>query len=158
SAAYNQSYFTDYASKEIYKARRYGRIFSLLTVGLDNLGEIRARLGAEGARRATRGVIRGLSHIVRDADVIAKASERDLYLLLPETDFFGATIFARRAIASIAEQAEIKDLDQSSSLGLACGVATFPRDGDDFDELIYRCRARMDAQRESLYHRLMLGP
>ena len=47
TAAYNLSYFTDYASKEIYKARRYGRTFSLLTFSVDNL--------PHGARAAGRG-------------------------------------------------------------------------------------------------------
>ena len=85
TAAYNLSYFTDYASKEIYKARRYGRTFSLLTFSIDNLPLVRVRLGAADAKKAVRGIIRALSKIIRDSDVIAKASDQEFYLLLPET-------------------------------------------------------------------------
>jgi len=51
TGAYTLSYFTDYATKEIYKARRYGRSFSLLTFSIDNLTSIRTRLGAATARQ-----------------------------------------------------------------------------------------------------------
>ncbi len=158
TAAYNLSYFTDYASKEIYKARRYGRTFSLLTFSIDNLALIRQRLSAQDARRGARGAIRALSTMIRDADVIAKASDHEFYLLLPETDFFGALMFGRRAAAAVAAEAEVKELEARLPLGLVGGAATFPRDGEDFDELVHRCRRRMDERRASLQRKLVLDP
>jgi two-component system cell cycle response regulator len=111
TAAYNLSYFTDYASKEIYKARRYGRMFSLLTFSIDNLPLVRVRLGAEDAKKAVRGIIRALSRIIRDSDVIAKASDQEFYLLLPETDFFGALMFVRRAVAAVRDEADVQEVE-----------------------------------------------
>src|SRR5690606_25175048 len=99
TAAYNLSYFSDYASKEIYKARRYARTFSLVTFSLDQLQEVRQRLGAAEAKRAHRGGIRAISRITRDSDVLAKASEHECSGLLPATDLFGALMFVRRAYA-----------------------------------------------------------
>jgi two-component system cell cycle response regulator len=156
TAAYNLSYFTDYASKEIYKARRYGRTFSLLTFSIDNLANVRLRLGANDARRATRGIIRALSRIIRDSDVIAKASDQEFYLLLPETDFFGALMFGRRAAAAVREEPEVKEIEERLPLALVSGAGTFPNDGEDFDELVHRCRRRMDERRVSLQRKLML--
>jgi diguanylate cyclase (GGDEF)-like protein len=156
TAAYNLSYFTDYASKEIYKARRYGRTFSLLTFSIDNLSNIRLRLGADEARKAARGIIRALSQIVRDSDVIARASDQEFYLLLPETDFFGASMFVRRALAAVREEPEVKAIEERLPVALIGGAATFPKDGDDFDELVHRCRRRMDERRVSLQRRLLL--
>lgn len=156
SAAYNLSYFTDYASKEMYKARRYGRIFSLIVFSLDQLPAARARLGQDEVRKGTRGVIRALARIIRDSDVIAKATEQDYYLLLPETDFFGASLFIRRALAAVHDEPEVKELEQRCPLGLTCGAAAFPKDGEDFDELVHRCRVRADERRASLQRTLQL--
>lgn len=156
TAAYNLSYFTDYAGKEIYKARRYARTFSLLTFSIDNLPQLKLRFGAADARKATRGIIRALQRIIRDSDVIAKASEHEFYLLLPETDFFGALMFNRRAHATIREQPEIQEIEAKLPLALVGGAGTFPRDGEDFDELVHRCRRRMDEQRASLERKLVL--
>ncbi|HYV46355.1 MAG TPA: diguanylate cyclase, partial [Myxococcaceae bacterium] len=156
TAAYNLSYFTDYASKEIYKARRYGRTFSLIIFSLDQLQQIRLRHGVEDARKATRGVIRALARIVRDSDVVAKASEHEFYLLLPETDFFGASMFLRRAAAAVREEPEAREVEARMGIGLVSGASTFPKDGEDFDELVHRCRSRADERRASLQRTLQL--
>ncbi len=155
TAAYNLSYFTDYASKEIYKARRYGRMFSLLTFSVDNLPLVRMRLGATDAKLAVRGIIKALSRIVRDSDVIAKASDQEFYLLLPETDFFGAMMFVRRAHERRARRARgAGGGGAPARWRLVGGASTFPKDGEDFDELMYRCRRRMDERRSSLQRKL----
>ncbi len=156
TAAYNLSYFTDYASKEIYKARRYGRMFSLLTFSIDNLPLVRVRLGAGEGKKAVRGIIRALSRIIRDSDVIAKASDQEFYLLLPETDFFGALMFVRRAMAAVRDEPEVQEVEGKLPLALVGGASTFPKDGEDFDELVHRCRRRMDERRASLQRRLLL--
>ncbi len=156
TAAYNLSYFTDYASKEIYKARRYGRMFSLLTFSVDNLPLVKMRLGTQDAKRAVRGIIKALSKIVRDSDVIAKASDQEFYLLLPETDFFGAIMFVRRALAAVREEPDAQEVESRLPLALVGGASTFPKDGEDFDELVHRCRRRMDERRSSLQRKLML--
>ncbi len=156
TAAYNLSYFTDYASKEIYKARRYGRTFSLLTFSVDNLNQIRQRLGHDESRKATRGLIRALSHIIRDSDILAKATEQEFYLLLAETDYFGALMFMRRALAAVKDDPDTKDIEAKLPLGLVGGAATFPKDGEDLDELVLRARRRLDERRASLQRRLHL--
>lgn len=156
TAAYNLSYFTDYANKEIYKARRYGRTFSLITLSVDSLTQIRLRLGVEDARRASRGITRALSRIIRDSDVLAKATDQEFYILLPETDFFGASMFIRRAFHAAREDADVKDVDAKIPVSLVAGAATFPKDGEDFDELVHRCRRRLEERRASLQRKLHL--
>jgi two-component system, cell cycle response regulator len=158
TGAYTLSYFTDYATKEIYKARRYGRSFSLLTFSIDNLKSIRARLGAATARQAQQIVLRVISQVTRDADVVARAGEHEFNVLLPETDFFGGLMFLRRALSSLTEEADGRALEARIPFGLTGGCATFPRDGDDFDELLLRCRRRMDDRRGSLHYQLRLDP
>lgn len=158
TGAYTLSYFTDYATKEIYKARRYGRAFSLLTFSIDNLAAIRARLGPQQARLAQQIVLRVISQVTRDADVVARAGEQEFHVLLPETDFFGGLMFLRRALSSLSEEPDGRALEARVPFGLTGGCATFPRDGDDFDELLIRCRRRMEERRGSLHHHLHLDP
>lgn len=156
TSAYNLSYFTDYASKEIYKARRYGRIFSLITLSIDHLANLRHRLGAEQALKSARGVIRSLTKLARDTDVLAKAGEQEFYMLLPETDFFGALMFLRRTTAAIAADPEIQAIESRFPLGIVGGIATFPKDGEDFDELMASCYRRMGERRTSLLGKMYL--
>ena len=158
SSAYNLAYFTDYASKEIDKARRYGRGFSLLVFGLDGLPYLRARTGADQARAAVRSCTRALTRLLRESDVLAKVAEQEFLLLLPETDAFGAQVFLRRALASVRDSAELRALEQTAPVLLQGGAASFPSDGEEFDLLLSCCRSRLEQRRASLQRRLLLDP
>ena len=156
SSAYNLAYFTDYATKEIDKARRYGRGFSLLIFSLEGLPHLRARAGAEPARAAVRATTRALGRVLRESDVLAKVAEQEFLLLLPETEPFGAQVFLRRALAAARESPELRAIEAQVPLHLQGGAATFPRDGEDFDLLTTTCRSRLEQRRASLHRRLLL--
>jgi diguanylate cyclase (GGDEF)-like protein len=158
TGAYHLAYFVDYAGKEFYKARRYGRSFSMAVLSVDNHDEVRREAGREALRAATRALVAATSRAVRDADILARVSDREYYVLLPETDHFGALVFARRAAEEIQRELAVRELEERRPLALALGAATFPQDGEDFDELLHACRARQDEERASLVRRLRPGP
>ncbi|MDF1565528.1 MAG: response regulator [Deltaproteobacteria bacterium] len=154
TAAYNLTYFIDYAGKEIYKARRYRRAFSLVSLQVDNLGLIRRALPADTTRTIHRALIQAAQAVIRDSDILAKVTDDTFYLLLPETDYFGAIMFARRALAGFRTAPVIERLSVPPMMVVGC--AAFPSDGDDFDELIHQCRRRQDEVRASPYRKLHL--
>ena len=157
TGAYNLAYFVDYAGKEFYKARRYGRGFSLVVIAIDNVEQLRRAGGRELYRRAMRDLVGAASRVIRDADILAKVSESEYYLLLPETDPFGAQIFLRRAAEEIRGEASIRELEEHAPVLVSMGASAFPRDGEDFDELLHWARQRVEAQRGSLLRQLRLG-
>jgi PleD family two-component response regulator len=160
SGAYNLAYFVDYAGKEFYKARRYGRAFSLAVLTVDGAERLRREAGREAFRAGMRGLVAAASRAVRDADILAKVAESEYYVLLPETDHFGALMFGRRAAEEVRREPAVEALG-GSGVWLAMGAATFPRDGEDFDELVHRARMRQEEHRRSLVRRLpasALGP
>jgi diguanylate cyclase (GGDEF)-like protein len=153
--AYNLSYFIDYAGKELYKASRYGRQFSIITLSIDNLALLRRRLVTGALAETNRRLVKALSSLVRDSDVLSKVGEGEFYFLLPETDRFGAMMFERRVVAA-ARALDEDSTDERPPLSIVLGSATFPRDGDDFDELLHLCRHRMDEARQTLRRKLHL--
>ncbi len=157
TGAYNLAYFVDYAGKEFYKARRYARPFSLVVISVDNAEQMRKEVGKDLFRRAARGIVDAVSRVARDADILAKVSESEYYLLLPETDHFGALMFLRRAAEEIRGEEWIRKLEERCPVLVAMGAAAFPKDGEDFDELLHWARARVQEQRDSLLRRLHLG-
>lgn len=156
TGAYQLAYFLDYAGKELYKARRYGRCFSLAVLSVDDLATLRSAAGDEPLRAALRAVVTAASRAARDADALARATDGEYYLLLPETDWFGALVFARRASEEIRLEEAVRALDARGPLRLTIGAATFPRDGDSLEELLHECRARQADARVSLLRRLDL--
>jgi diguanylate cyclase (GGDEF)-like protein len=157
TGAYNLAYFIDYAGKEFYKARRYARAFSLVVLSVDNAEQMRKEGGRDLYRRVLRDLVAAITSVVRDADILAKVSESEYYVLLPETDHFGALMFQRRAQEEIRRAESIRELERSCPALLSMGGATFPKDGEDFDELLHWARARVGEQRGSLLRRLHLS-
>lgn len=155
SPTYNVSYFIDYAGKELYKASRYGRQFSVSTLRLDNLEQLRSRLSASVFTESIRTLIAALAGLARDSDVLSRVADNELYLLLPETDRFGVMMFERRVIDTVRALDE-RSADARPAIALTVGSATYPRDGQDFDELLHRCRQRMEETRHTLRRRLQL--
>ena len=157
TGAYNLSYFVDYAGKEFYKARRYARAFSLAVLSLDNAEQMRKEGGRELYRRAGRDLVTAVGRAVRDADILAKISENEYYVLLPETDHFGALMFLRRASDEIRKEPSIREMEERCPVLVSMGAAAFPKDGEDFDEMLHWARARLGEQRGSMLRRLHLG-
>jgi diguanylate cyclase (GGDEF)-like protein len=155
SPAYNLSYFIDYAGKELYKAHRYGRQFSLVAIRLDNLAQLRRRLDSAAVGEAVRVLVTQLAALIRDADILSKVSEGEFYAVLPETDRFGGMMFERR-VTNLARKLEESSPEGRPALVVTVGGATFPADGSDFDELLNRCRVRMEESRQTLRRRLHL--
>lgn len=157
TGAYNLAYFVDYAGKEFYKSRRYGRSFALVVLSIDNAEQMRKEGGRDLYRRATRDLVAAVSRVVRDADILARVSDGEYYVLLPETDYFGALMFVRRATQELRKEASIQELERKCPVLVSMGASTFPKDGEDFDELLHWARARVEEQRGSLLRRLHLG-
>ena len=150
TGAYHLGYFLDHAGKELDKSRRYERGLSLAVITLDDPEGLERELGPPALQAATRGVAAVVSRVARDADVLARVSQAEHYVLLPETDRFGALMFQRRVAAELRREPALRALEERRPLALALGAATFPWDGAGFDDLLAACRGRQEAQRRSL--------
>jgi diguanylate cyclase (GGDEF)-like protein len=157
STAYNLTYFIDYAGKEIYKARRYIRDFSLVTVVIDRYESLQEHFKAKVCQQISRKLVESISRIVRDSDILAKVSDFEYYLLLPETDALGARMFIRRSRETFDDDSVIKKISGDYPVSISFGSSTFPLDGEDFDQLLGVCRDRVEKSRSSLLRRLGLA-
>lgn len=156
TSAYNMTYFVDYLGRELHKARRYQRSFSLLQVSVDNLENLRQSLRPEIFREAIRRVVLAISSILSDIDVLARVTDSEMYLLLPEADFLKGLAFVRAARDAIQKSPFLTEIDRQHPIQVSFGPAAFPRDGDDVDQLFAACRRRLDEARRSIFRRLHL--
>jgi len=151
--AYNLNYFVDYAAKEIYKARRYQRTFSLVTLKIDNFTVLEESLDP----RALPGLVRKLTEevtvVIRDSDVLTRVDDDEYFLLLPETDYLGALMCVRRILTRLRQSGELAPQQGHAPLSISIGSAAFPRDGDDYDRLLIACKLRAEEARNSLFRR-----
>ncbi len=153
SSAYSFAYYVDVAGREIDRARRHGRRFSIATVVLggktaDDEAPATTAAGESGPRAAEVGD--RLLAAVSDIDVVARVEQDEFYLLLPETDGLGAHAVRRRILARLGGSHDGRLLPR----GVSVGVATFPHDGRDLAQLLRVARRRADSSASSPVHRL----
>jgi len=122
----------DYLRKELKRAERNGSYFSLLVCRvLDPMNG-----------QALPHLMGGLVHIMRESDVLAKLSEDEIVILLPDTDGSGATTVEER-VRKLAEGFTDQATDRLLvPLKVATGCAVFPTQAADGEALVALARSR----------------
>ncbi|MBC7792453.1 MAG: response regulator [Clostridia bacterium] len=156
TSAYNMTYFVDYLGRELQKARRYQRSFSLVQVAIDNLESLKGSLTIEQVRAVQHRLVTTIAQSLSDIDVLARVNDDAMYLLLPEADFLRGLSFVRQARDAIAKNAFLADMEKIHPIRVSFGPATFPRDGDDVDQLFAATNRRLGESRRSSFRKLHL--
>ncbi|MEZ0344133.1 MAG: diguanylate cyclase, partial [Caldimicrobium sp.] len=101
---YRESYFLKRLKEELLRSKRYKRIFSLLTVEIDNLNIIRERFGLGEEENFLKYLCQELVKSLRRVDLVSLSKDRSkIYILLPETPSSGAMVVARKTLRKIEE-------------------------------------------------------
>ncbi|WP_437733162.1 diguanylate cyclase domain-containing protein [Sorangium sp. So ce1335] len=161
TSAYSFAYYVDVAGREIDKARRYGRRFTIATIVIEPEAAPPERPGELAFWRTTPPpppsalnpgqVAEHLLRAVRDTDILARVDENEFHLLMPETAGLEAHACHRRMLSRVAGSEKRAGYLPK---GLLVGVATFPHDGQSLAQLLRVARRRADATKSSIVHRI----
>lgn len=157
TSAYTFAYFGDVAGREIDRAARHQRRFSLLIVNLDGVEQARPHLDPETLLDFRRLLSDALLETVRDSDVLARVEDDEYYILLPETGLLGALAAKRRIEARFNELSELARFHAHAGVDPVVGIAVFPSDGGDFGRLLRVGRRRAEQSRAGVFRRLGLA-
>jgi diguanylate cyclase (GGDEF)-like protein/PAS domain S-box-containing protein len=128
--------------REVERAGRTGRAFSLLLLDLDSLKKINDTYGHLAGSRALCRLALVLQQQCRLNDTPARHGGDEFTVILPETDLEGARNLAWR----VAEQL-VSDVEQPP-LSFSFGVASYPQDGSTFDQVLEKAdRSLYDMKR-----------
>jgi len=156
SHLYSMAYFIDYAGKEIYRARRYKRPFSVVEIVIDNADFFKMNMTREMYDNLSQWFVNNISNGLRSSDVITRISESEFLLVMPDTDYMGALSYISRSFGSFRSEQFVNFLDKYVPLSVSMGAASFPADGNDYDSLIYTCSRKINSIRESVYRKYHL--
>lgn len=153
SHLYSMAYFIDYAGKEIYRARRYKRPFSVVEIVIDNAEYFKLNMNRDMYDNLSKWLVNNISQGLRSSDVIARVSESEFLLVMPDTDYMGALSYISRSLNNFRSEQFVNFLDKYIPLSVSMGAASFPSHGSDYDSLIYNCSGKIKAIRESIYRK-----
>jgi diguanylate cyclase (GGDEF)-like protein len=128
---YNANHFPVAVRREVRRSRRFGRVFTLALVSIDQDDEFRETGGDDAIRAATQQLAEILTRVTRQVDVRASLGAGRFGLILPETALDGAEIVAERIRRAVEDAAHAADPTRHVTPTVSIGLACFPHDGED---------------------------
>jgi diguanylate cyclase (GGDEF)-like protein len=131
---YNRRLFSEAFEKELNRARRYGSHLGLVILDLHRFKEVNDKHGHPRGDEVLRAAATTLKKALRTSDSAFRIGGDEFALLLPQTDADQALALSRRVETVFAET--LRALQLSVSVNMDHGVAVFPQDGEQADQLI----------------------
>jgi diguanylate cyclase (GGDEF)-like protein/putative nucleotidyltransferase with HDIG domain len=136
---YNARYFATTLAAEIARAGRFERPMSLIMADLDLLRDINNSYGHLAGDAVLKGIAEIFRQQLRHYDVPARFGGEEFSILLPETPPEQAMEIAERIRRAVAEREfEVETATEPIRATVSLGVAAFPKDGVDANELIHQ--------------------
>src|SRR6478609_3511597 len=136
---YNARYFATTLASELARAARFDRPMSLIMADLDLLRDINNSYGHLAGDAVLKGIAEVFRAELRHYDVPARFGGEEFSILLPETPPEQAMEIAERIRRAVAEKEfEVETAAEPIRATVSLGVAAFPKDGVDANELIHQ--------------------
>ena len=142
---YVRRYFMVKLQEEIHRAERYDKIISVIMADLDRFKDINDTHGHDVGDRALEAISQFLQKNIRDVDTIARYGGEEFVMLIPDADKESAFSLAER----LREELARVNLDNLPPITISLGIATYPVDGTDIDDLIKKADAAMYAAKKA---------
>jgi len=139
---YNRRFFQPRLDVEIERAKRYGRVSSLVMLDVDNFKEINDQRGHQFGDRVLAEVGKILKGNVRASDIVCRYGGEEFAVLLPETPLEQAGLAAEKLRTCLKEG--FQEGRDPVALTVSLGVASYPSPGvADGNDLVRRADAAL---------------
>ncbi len=137
TGVYNHRYFQEQLRRELRRAQRYKRHLALLLLDLDRFKLYNDGFGHRQGDQMLKDVADFFQNAKRESDTVARYGGDEFAVILPETDQAAAVALAQRLREEFAAR-RFGDPDHGLHVTISLGVAAFPQDAHEAEELIER--------------------
>jgi diguanylate cyclase (GGDEF)-like protein len=137
----NRAWFHERLEEELSRARRRGESLSIAVADIDNFRDMNSAHGHAGGDQALQAVARRLRQSIRKSDLAARFGGDEFVLAFPSTDVAQAVIRLNGLREEIAEL-RVNNGRGEQSVTVSVGVASWPADGELFDDVLAKADAR----------------
>src|SRR5438105_13471470 len=152
---YNRRLFAETFEKELNRARRYSQPLGLVTLDLHRFKEVNDKHGHPRGDDVLRAAAATLKKALRTSDSAFRIGGDEFALLLPQTDSAQALALCRRVETVFAEM--LRPLQLEVAVSMDHGIAIFPEDAEQADQLIHIADERLYRQKHDNHKKTVNG-
>ena len=134
---FNRRHLFDQLEKEVQRAKRYGRLFSLVMLDIDDFKRYNDTYGHLQGDEVLKEIARLIRMNIRRADVAARYGGEEFVVLLPEIPKSGAIVVAEKIRTAIEKHPfPGRETQPGGRFTITLGVASFPQDAEEGHKLL----------------------
>jgi len=137
TGAHNRRHFTERATAEISRGRRYASPVSMLTIDIDHFKDVNDTYGHPAGDEVLKVLVRVCKETLRISDIFARMGGEEFSAILPETDAQAALQSAERLREAVAKTKVVID-DKIISYTISIGLSQILGPKDSLEELMRR--------------------
>jgi diguanylate cyclase (GGDEF)-like protein len=148
ASCFNRRYFEDFILEEMSRANRFKTPMSLIFFDMDNLKDVNTRLGHAAGSRTLLEVSERVRGKIRKFDKLFRFGGDEFCIVLPETEWHGATEVAERVREAISGRPFLVGTRGPSTgqpMTASFGIASFPLHARTKEELVQRADRAMQS-------------
>lgn len=123
---YNLRYLRETLRRELHRAKRYNRQFSLMVIDVDGFKEYNDTKGHILGNRALKCIAKALRQYTRKSTIHCRYGGDEFVLILPEADKNSSYVLGKRLKNYVKNK---------TNFSVSVGVSTFPEDGKTYKTL-----------------------
>ncbi len=148
TGAYNRRALMPVLEQNLAQAQRYDGVCSALIVDIDDFSGINDEYSWDGGDQLLRHLVTELHRMKRTADFLARFSDDQLVLVLPETNHDQALLAGER-VRRLVNGLELPYASGNITCTVSVGVATLAGLEDTAEEMIRRLQENLAVARQS---------
>lgn len=128
-------YVLERFKEEIGRAKSRKTNLALVMIDVDHFKQLNDKFGHIAGDQVLHGIARIIKQNIREIDIAGRYGGEEFCVVLPDTDKKGAQFAAERIRGSV-EKAVIKAYDNKVNVTVSIGIAIFPQDGINTEDII----------------------
>ncbi|MBN1913339.1 MAG: sensor domain-containing diguanylate cyclase [Candidatus Omnitrophica bacterium] len=149
TSLYTRGYFLERLREELKRSARQNKPFSLLMLDIDYFKKYNDKFGHTAGDEVLRSLSRNLCEYLKDlSPIISRFGGEEFCIAIPHMDKKEAYDLSQNLCASV-EKTKVILRRQETGITVSIGIAAFPHDATDIDDLITKAdRAMYEAKKK----------
>lgn len=156
TGVYSYRYIQQFLAEEILKARQKHEQLSIIRISIDGFQPIVDGYGQEVTQQILKTVGELIQENIRGKDKVGRYGEDEFIVLLPGSDSFDALDVGEKIRIAVRNHSYPFE-DEKLRITVSLGIATFPKDAEDMDNLLYRANQTLFRARHLRRDRVCLS-